>query len=215
MHSLAVSLRDSGDLKRAIPLLEQTLKAERAKLGDTHLQTLFTQRSLALAYQNARRYSDAETLFREAVRVLGRIEPRNDRFYSVTLELFGRCLILEKKFAEAVSILRDYLALKEKTSPDDWTTAEARSLLGEALAGLGSFQEAERLLLAGHEGLVKRREKIPNRQRDASMYDTVARLIRFYEAWKKPAQAENWKTQLPPAPAHSGSQRGTDGMRQL
>jgi tetratricopeptide (TPR) repeat protein len=215
MHSLAVSYRDSGHLDRAIPLLEQTLKAEQVKLGEAHLQTLLTQRSLALAYQSARRYSDAEALFREAVRVVGRIEPRNDRFYSVTLELFGRCLIHEKKFAEAVSILREYLALKEKAQPDDWTTAEARSLLGEALAGQRSFQEAERLLLAGQDSLVKRREKIPVRQRDASLYDSVARLMRLYEAWKKPAQADNWKTRLPPAPANKGSQRGTDGMRQL
>jgi hypothetical protein len=147
--------------------------------------------------------------------MVARTKPRNDQFYSVSLALLGRCLILQQKYPEAVSVLREHLDIKEKAVPDVWTTAEARTLLGEALAGQRSFPEAEPLLLAGQQGLAERREKIPARQRDATLYESVARLVRLYEAWNKPAEAHKWKKQLPPPPAGRGSQRGTDGLRQL
>jgi eukaryotic-like serine/threonine-protein kinase len=109
-------------------------------------------------------------------------------------------LIREERSANAVPILRRCLEIKEKTQRDDWTTANARSLLGEALTGQKAFQEAEGLLLGAQKVLAEKRDKILPLDRDSTLRDSIDRLVRLYETWGKPAEAEKWKTVLPPAP---------------
>jgi len=86
--------------------------------------------------------------------------------------------------------------IKEKTQPNDWTTAIAKSLLGEALTGLKRSPEAEPLLMAGQKDLAECRDKIPVPERVATLHDSVDRLVRLYEAWNKPAEAAKWKKTL-------------------
>jgi hypothetical protein len=101
------------------------------------------------------------------------------------------------KFAPAEALLRECLAISEKKASDDWTTANTRSLLGEALARKNDFAAAEPLLLNAQKALFERRDKIRPIDRDATLRDAVDRLVRLYEAWGKPAQAETWKKQRP------------------
>jgi tetratricopeptide (TPR) repeat protein len=203
-----VAHRKAGQLDRAIPLLEQALEAIRAKLGEDHLNTVIIRRNLAQTYEKALRYQDAEPLYRTAIEAAGRKKPRNDRFYSDLLAAFGHCLIAEQKHAEAATRLRECLEIKEKTQPDDWSTANARSLLGEALAGQRAFAEAEPLLLNAQKVLFDRRDKIPPLDRDTALRDSVARLVRLYEDWGKPTQAQTWKKQLPPPPPTAQPDKG-------
>src|SRR5438094_1881144 len=126
MNNLALAYKAAGQVDRAILLLEQVLPARRAKLGEGHPHTLSTQMNLVLCYEQARRFQDAELLLRETVGSAGRSRPRNDRIYSDSLALLGRCLIRERKSAEALPILRQCLAMKEKAQPDDQTTANTR-----------------------------------------------------------------------------------------
>jgi eukaryotic-like serine/threonine-protein kinase len=189
MSILAGAYLKAGRIDRAIPLLEQALLSQRGKLGEDHPDALHTERRLAQAYEKARRYHDAVSHFRRTVQAVARSQPRNDRFYSDSLAMLAHCLIVTQKYVEAVPLLRDCLRIKEQTQPDDWTTANVRSLLGEALAGKTAFLEAEPLLLAGRNGLAERRATIPAWQRDSRLRQAVDRLIRLYEAWDKPAQA--------------------------
>jgi serine/threonine-protein kinase len=204
MNDLANIYLDMGRLDRAIPLYEQALRAERAKLGENHPNTFITQRGLARAYETARRYRDAEPLYRKAVEAAGRQEPRDDRFRSDSLATLGRCLIRQGKHTEAVLILREGLEIKEKTQPGHWTTAYARCLLGEALAGQREFPAAEPLLLDAHKALTERRGKIPPLERDATLRGAAERLVRLYEAWGKPDQAEEWRKKLGEHPLDRG-----------
>jgi eukaryotic-like serine/threonine-protein kinase len=208
MNNLASAYKAADQLDRAIPLLEQALEAGRIKQGESHQDTLGTQRNLAHAYLRAGRFRDAEPLYRKVVETAGRNRPRIERFYSDSLTQLGRCLIRQQKYAEALPFLRECVEIKEKTQPDDWTTAEARGLLGEGLAGLGKYPEAEPLLLAAQVGLVGRREKIRPLDRDAILRDAGARLVRLYQAWGKPAEVEKWKKELPTVkPSSSRSPR--------
>jgi hypothetical protein len=118
--------------------------------------------------------------------------------------MLGRCWIRQGKHAEAVSILRECLAIKEKTLPGDWATAEARSLLGEALAGQGEFSAAEPLLLDAQKALTERRETILPVNRVATLRDAAERLVRLYEAWGKPDKAEEWRKRLGEHPLDRG-----------
>ena len=46
----------------------------------------------------------------------------------------------KKKWPDAERMLRECLAIREKTLPDDWTTANTKSMLGEALSGQKNYE---------------------------------------------------------------------------
>src|SRR5262249_18402489 len=180
------------------------LTALRAKLGEDHASTLRLQRELAQTHEKAGHYRDAEPLYRKTVEAAGRQEPRNGRFYSQSLAVLGRCLVRQGKHAEAIPTLRECLEIKEKTQSGDWTTAEAHSLLGEALVGQREFLAAEPLLLNAHKALTERRDKIRPLDRDVILRDAAERLVRLYEAWGKPDKAEEWRKRLGEHPLDRG-----------
>ena len=65
----------------------------------------------------------------------------------------ARAFALESRASpEAEPLLRECLAIREKTQPDDWQTFDAQSLLGGALLGQKKYAEAEPLLLPGIRG---------------------------------------------------------------
>ena len=76
---------------------------------------------------------------------------------------FGRALFASKDFTRAEPLLRECLAIREKTQPDDWTTFNTQSLLGGALLGQKKYADAEPLLLKGYEGMKQREKTIPPR----------------------------------------------------
>ena len=47
----------------------------------------------------------------------------------------GLSLLQMKKWTEAEPLLRECLAIREKSQPDDWSTFYTKSMLGGALAG--------------------------------------------------------------------------------
>ena len=204
MNNLAAALADKGWVDRAVPLHEQAIEALQAKLGEDHPDPLIFQRRFARSYEKAGRYWDAEPLYRKTAEAAGRQKPRNDRFYSESLAMLGRCLIRQGKDAEAVPVLRECLEIKEKTQPGDWTTAQARSLLGEALAGQREFPAAEPLLLNAQKALTERRQKIRPLDREGILRDAADRLVRLYEAWGKPDKAEEWRKRLGENPLDRG-----------
>ena len=161
MSNLGVAYRSAGQLERAIAMLEQALKAERSKMGEDHPYTRSAEGQLAQTYEKALRYQDAERLYQSGHRNR-RPEKTAQRslLFGHHLAAFGRCLIAEQKHAEAATRLRECLDIKEQTQLDDWSTANARSLLGAAFAGQKAFAEAEPLLLNAQKVLFDRRNKI-------------------------------------------------------
>jgi eukaryotic-like serine/threonine-protein kinase len=204
MNNVATVYLELGELDRAIPLLQETLRLKQAKLGEDHHSVLITLRNLARAYEKAGRPRDAERLFRQTIAAAARHTPRDDPFYSDTLAMLGRCWNREHRTKDAVPILRECLAIKEKAQPDDWTTAMARSLLGEALAGQREFQAAEPLLLEAQKALTEVSEKLPPLERDVNLRDAAERLVRLYEAWGQKDKAEEWRTKLGENPLDRG-----------
>jgi Flp pilus assembly protein TadD len=150
---------------------------------------------LAAAYDRAKRFDKAEPLYRTALeRARTRFGPADPRTAGAMASL-GWGLIQQRRCHEAETVLRECLAIRAKTEPDDWSTLHARSLLGGSLLGQGKFAEAEPLILAGYEGLKAREAKIPVR-RKPSLAEAAARVVQLYEAWGKPQQAAAWKAKL-------------------
>ncbi len=104
----------------------------------------------------------------------------------------GRKYIANGEFLDAEKLLRVCLLTRQKElPPGHWLIADTRSLLGEAVAGLRRYDEAETLLLEACVGLKTSSEASPERKRDA-----VARIVRLYESWKKPEKAREWRKTL-------------------
>jgi hypothetical protein len=101
----------------------------------------------------------------------------------------------QSKWPQAEPVLREGLAVYERTTPDDWRRFNAMSLLGGALMSQARYGEAEPLVVAGYEGLKAREAKIRGTSRD-SLLEGAIRVVRLYEAWGKSEQAAAWKDRL-------------------
>src|SRR5262249_2187698 len=115
--------------------------------------------------------------------------------YAVPALTLGITRLQLEKYAEAEPPLRAALAVLHKRQPNAWTTAQACSLLGGALAGQQKYGEAELLLRKGDEGLKERQGAIPPGARGV-VAEALTRLVRLYEATGQEDRAEAYRKEL-------------------
>jgi eukaryotic-like serine/threonine-protein kinase len=84
------------------------------------------------------------------------------------------------------------LDIRQRIQPDDWTTFDAKSMLGEALLDQKKYADAEPLLLSGYEGLKQHEAKIPSQEK-IHRTKALERLVQLYEAWGKNDKAAKWR----------------------
>ncbi len=92
-------------------------------------------------------------------------------------------LVARGRYAEALEVTGESLQiLKPRLPADHWLIAMAENVQGAALAGLGRYAEAEKLLVASLPALAGSPiADLPERGRE--------RLARLYTAWGKPEKA--------------------------
>jgi serine/threonine protein kinase len=195
MLNLSLAYQDAGRLPDAIKLLEQVVPAFKARLGPDHPNTLKSINNLAVAYRNAGRLPESIRLFEEVIPVcktkLGPDHPD-------TAAIMGNLADAYLKFgqpAKAASMLREELAIQEKTQPDGWATFDTRSLLGGALLAQKEYADAEPLLLKGYQGMKEREARIPAPSR-VRRIQALERLVRLYDEWGKKDEAAKWRKEL-------------------
>ena len=108
---------------------------------------------------------------------------------------FGLSLIQQGKWTEAEPVLRECLAIREKSQPDEWTTFNTRSLLGGSLLGQKKYAEAEPLIVSGYEGMKAREARIPAPGKPR-LTEAAERVVQLYEAWGKKDKAAEWRAKL-------------------
>ncbi|MFO0842616.1 MAG: tetratricopeptide repeat protein [Gemmataceae bacterium] len=230
MAGIAVGYQAAGKLDLALPLFEETLKLTKAKLGPDHPNTLASMHNLAAGYQAAGKLDLALPLFEEAAsgfekrrfrheltwpivsntirayeaagqyekagewrrKWLGFVKEQSGAespAYADVLAVWGLGLLERKQWAEAVPVLRECLAIREKTQPDAWTTFNMQSMLGGALLGRKKFADAEPLLVKGYEGMKAREKAIPP-QGSTRIPDALDRLVELYTATNKPDEVK-------------------------
>jgi tetratricopeptide (TPR) repeat protein len=211
MNNLALAYLDAGKPDRARTLLVETLKLMEARLGPGHpdtltclrnlkflrglgaaqeryreklaefgpdyIDTLLARRDLAQAYMRQNRLDEAERILAEV------LEGMKTRATDDPIRVF------------TIGLLRHCLMAREKIMPDAWRTFHAKSLLGGALLGQKKYADAEPLLLAGYAGMKKREAQIPP-QGKVRLTEAVERLVRFYEATDRKADAAKWRQTL-------------------
>jgi tetratricopeptide (TPR) repeat protein len=151
----------------------------------------------ALSDAYARRHAKVEPLLRELVAVARQSEGADSPTYAEHLAPLGQNLLVQRKYAEAETVLRECLGIRQKKLPDHWATFHTQSMLGGALLGQKKYAEAEPLLLQGYGGMKQRQAKIP-RAGQVHVSETLEQLVHLYDAWGKKDEAAKWRKHLEP-----------------
>jgi hypothetical protein len=177
-------------------------------LPKDHPNTLLCMNTLGSLYANTGKLDLAEPLFRQVLDVRRRTLDPQDLRLAAALWQLGRNRLGQKMYADAEPLLRECLAIHEKSRPDAWETFSTKLSLGAALGGLAKHAEAEPLLVSGYEGLKERWATIPEPQRNKRLTEAIHRLVDLYTAWKKPDEAAGWQKVLDQQQANAGPSGG-------
>ncbi len=166
----------------------------RALSPNLHLPTLrWVEGQLLDGYLKAGMTVKAAQLLQKQLADARKVLPRDSPQLAGTLAMCSLTLLQLSAYADAEPLLRECLAIRNKTEPDSWTTFNTQSMLGGALLGLKKYEEAEPLLLAGYDGMKQREAKIPP-QGKVRLTEAVERLVQLYEATGRKDEAVKWST---------------------
>jgi tetratricopeptide (TPR) repeat protein len=194
MNNLAAAYWAAGQLKKALPLFEQTLVKRKDRLGSDHPDTLQSMHNLATAYQDAGQLAKAEKLYRQILQQAQEQDPESPQTAAL-MAVLSLNLLQQKKYADAEPVLRECLAIREQKQPGFWATFSTQSMLGGALLGQKKYAEAEPLLSKGYQGMKNQEEKIPP-QGKVRLVEALERLVQLYEATGRKDEAAKWRKRL-------------------
>jgi hypothetical protein len=158
------------------------------------------------AYARSGRSAEAVKLVHNILAYARKTAPNDSPQLAGSLAQHGRILLELKAYANAEPLLRECLAICEKTEPDVWTTFHSRSQLGGALLGQKKYGEAEPLIDSGYEGMKAREPKIPPAGQP-QFTEASERVVKLYEAWGKPDKVALWRAGLAKPSAVVAKQR--------
>ena len=190
MNNLAVAYQAAGKQDLALPLFEKVYRAAK-KYPRLH----GAGKALLEAYAQTGKTEQAITLAKELLADARTQLPKESPQLATQLASIGAAFLQANDSAEAEPILRECLAIREKTQPGEWSTFNTRAMLGGVLLGQKKYAAAEPLLLAGYEGMKQREAKIPS-TRKPRLTEALERLVQVYEALEKTDEAAKWRKEL-------------------
>jgi serine/threonine protein kinase/tetratricopeptide (TPR) repeat protein len=206
LNNLAAAYRAVGNWEQALPLFRQAAEGiERRKFQ--HQDARLIVGDLIAGYEQLRQFAEAEAWRRKWLAVVREQSGAESPAYAGELSALGWSLLMQEKWAGAEAALRECLALRELKEPAAWTTFNARSMLGEVLAGQTKYAEAEPLLLSGYQGMKEREVSIPQAYRGVRLAEAMKRLVRLYEATEDKEKAARWRKELEAASAAPGPRK--------
>lgn len=163
--------------------------------GPDHPETARMQGLLAEILLDRGSWEQAEPLARASLASRRRALPEGHRLTQFSISLLGDVLAASgtpESAKEAEALAREAInTFLAQGKGEYWTCAEARGVLGAALASLGDHMQAETLLLSSLEK-IKQGQGARSRPARAGM----RRLIRAYEAWGRADDATAMHEQL-------------------
>jgi eukaryotic-like serine/threonine-protein kinase len=157
---LGEALLSGGDRAHAASILAAAHQASLAHYGAAHPLTLRTELGTAQLAASEGDNQSAQQQYAEAVQGLRKLGAQSAATLAMALEGLGSAESALGRNGESVALLREAVALREKTPDDIWELAEAQERLGESLAKSGSGEapavlkkasvELEAQLGAGH-----------------------------------------------------------------
>jgi serine/threonine protein kinase/tetratricopeptide (TPR) repeat protein len=191
MNNLASALDSVGKSERARQLFEEASSGIIKRRFD-HEYAHSIVSNAATSYEDAKQWQKAESWRRELAAFVKVRAGAQSPSYAVELALLGINLIKQQKYADAETVLRECVTIRQKTIPDAWITFDTQSKLGGALLAQRKYGDAESMLVNGFNG-VKQRENFIPPQGKTRILDALDRLIELYTATNKPDEVKKWK----------------------
>jgi eukaryotic-like serine/threonine-protein kinase len=188
--NLGVNYKDAGRVAEALPLLEEAYRAR-----EEYPSLRWVGDPLFEAYVRTGKNKEAVALAKEILADARKKAPKQSPELACQLAEFGSSLLEAKAYPDAEPLLRECLAIREKTKPEVWTTFNAKSMLGGAMLGQKKYAEAEPLLLAGYEGMKQREAKIPPEGK-VCLSEALERLIELAKEQGKKQDEARWRAEL-------------------
>lgn len=192
--NLGRNYQEAGRLAEALPMLQRAFESSQK------FKTLaWVEPHLAECLANLGMDQAAIAMLHDLAQEARESMPPDSQPLGDRLAQLGWFLIVCNldAYVEAEPILRESLAIRERLQPEDWSTFNVRSILGEAILGQQRFAEAEPLLLSAYEGMKARENTIP-KEAKIRLRDAKERIVRLYDFWEKPDLAKAWR-QKPPS----------------
>jgi len=197
---LAHALRGLGDvlivkghLNEAESVLSEAEELYRKLVGDLFPNQAFTFHSEAYLFYLKGDYQPAEKYVNKAIEISNQIlHPSHPAFFFYRTVL-GLILNRTGRPREAEKLLRDTLKSRVAAYGEHYYYAALTRLpLGECLATLKRFDEAEPLFLESYNDL-----KTSQGDQSPRTVDALQRLVRFYDTWGKPDKASPLRPLIP------------------
>ncbi len=169
--------------------LESALAIYREKLGPATAESAETQFQLAEVAKARGGLSDARELYKVALEMDRSAIPPRPLQTAAHLIGYAAFLLSTDAPADAEPPAREAVDLLSRNLPADfWTLARARSVLGEVLAKLRRYPDAEPLLVDSYGAL---NNKLGEHARDTVLAQN--RVVNLYDAWGNPARARFYR----------------------
>jgi hypothetical protein len=190
----------AGRLPESVPLLEEAYKSS-LYAEDMKIRAIAPR--LFGAYVQLRMAKEAVTLSNDMQAYVRKQLPKESFELASTCATCGWELQKAGASAEAEPVLRENLAIMEKTKPGSLATFKTRSVLGASLLDQKKYAEAKPLLEAAYEAMKARERAIPPQGR-AYLTDALGYLVRFYLATGNKEEQQKWAKLLEEQQARDG-----------
>jgi serine/threonine protein kinase/tetratricopeptide (TPR) repeat protein len=192
MSSMGIFLLNTQRLEEAQQLLQEVLDLDR-RLRPNHSYVGNDLENLGRLAFKRRRFEEAQTYLRDALRIYEKTYPPGSGFIATTWTLLGRSLLEQQRPKEAEVALQSATdSWKIEYDPRHPSYAMARASLGRAKALQGRLAEAEPALLESYPIILR-----STRARDRELADTVHQWIdSLYQEMGKPEAAQKYFAQL-------------------
>jgi eukaryotic-like serine/threonine-protein kinase len=135
---LGEALLANGAHAEAVSTLTQVHESALAHYGAANPLTLRTEIAVAQLAASDGNYQVAQPQLTEAVAGLRKVGAQGAATLAMALEALGTVESAQGQTADALAVLQEAVAIREKTPDDIWELAQARERLGEALTKSGS-----------------------------------------------------------------------------
>jgi tetratricopeptide (TPR) repeat protein len=181
-----------GEAAQSIAMFEQAERLYEGLDGPDHPRMSHLYGNFGFWLHRLGESERGEYYYRRALEIDRRVFNPEHTYVGITTSNLADLVNDDGDFEYGRRLAEQGLKILVATQPaDSWRIQNARSVLGESLATLNRFEEAETLLLESYERLQQSQTVGP-----VYIKDALKRLVRLYTLWSRPIDAELYQYKL-------------------